>query len=206
VKNEHPTDELGSPEVPLAASSTRFAFGRMPRSLFHLLIAVSAMNVVYLREFHSVYRALSPTASYFRTQPFCSLLAASYYASLLAMIALGFLIIEIMARRGWVSEQGIFRLAGASIVFGLGTTIPSLIVRMLPVDIPFVHESSAALMMGGIAALAFLASGALAPSISARIGKTLVQLAMPLFSSNCCLWDGNTRIRLRAANLLTVPH
>jgi hypothetical protein len=181
VKNEHPTDELGSPEVPLEASSTRFAFGRMPRSLFHLLIAVSAMNVVYLREFHSVYRALSPTASYFRTQPFCSLLAASYYASLLAMIALGFLIIEIMVRRGWVSEQGIFRLAGASIVFGLGTTIPSLIVRMLPVDIPFVHESSAALMMGGIAALAFLASGALAPSISARIGKTLVQLAMPLF-------------------------
>ncbi|MGI9073396.1 MAG: sulfatase-like hydrolase/transferase [Bryobacteraceae bacterium] len=153
----------------------------MPRSLLHLLIVLSAMNVVYLREFHSVYRALSPTANYFRAQPFYSLLAASYYGSLLAMILFGFLTIEIMRKLGWLSEQGIFRLAGACIFFGLGTTIPSLIIRMSPVDIPVIHEGSAALIMGGIAAGAYFASGALAPGISARIGKTLVHLAMPLF-------------------------
>lgn len=86
-----------------------------------------------------------------------------------------------MVRRGWLSEQGVFRLAGACIVFGLSTAIPGLIVRISSLDIRTLRESSSGVVVGGIAAVAFLAAGARAPGIFARIGKTLTQLAMPLF-------------------------
>jgi hypothetical protein len=153
----------------------------MPRSLLHLLIALSAINALYLREFHSVYNALSPTATYYRTQPFSLLLAASYYVSLLTVIVLGFLMLEIAVRRGWLSDRSMFRVAGALVAFGLGMTIPSLIFRISGGHIPALHELSASLLAGAIAALAYVACGALAPRIFASVERILVQLAMPLF-------------------------
>jgi Sulfatase len=139
------------------------------------------MNACYLREFHSIYSAVSPTASYFRAQPFSLLLPASYYASLLAVILLAFLIIEIMATRKWLSDDCISRVAGGFIFFGLGTVVPSLILRISSVDIPLAHQSSAPMVVAAVVATAYFASGALAPRTFASIGKTLVQLAMPLF-------------------------
>jgi Sulfatase len=139
------------------------------------------MNALYLREFHSVYSALSPTANYFRSQPFYLLLAGSYYASLLTMIVFGFLLIEILVRFRWLSDESVFRFAGAFVIFGLSTAIPSLIVRISPVDIPLVRQGSAPFVIAASIALAYLASAALAPRMFASIGKTLVQLAMPLF-------------------------
>ncbi|MGI8962482.1 MAG: sulfatase-like hydrolase/transferase [Bryobacteraceae bacterium] len=180
-ENEFLKHELDSEEVGVKAHPERFPTGRLRSRLLHLLIAVSAMNACYLREFHSIYSAVSPTASYFRAQPFSWLLAASYYGSLLTMIVFAFLIIEIMAARKWLSDRSVFRLAGGFIVFGLGTTIPSLILRISSVDIALAHKSSAPMLVAAVAAIAYFASGALAPRTFASIGKTLVQLAMPLF-------------------------
>jgi Sulfatase len=180
-KNEPGTAAPGSSGLAVNSDSKRLASRPISRSLLHLLIAIAATNAVYLREFHAVYRALSPAANYFRARPFYPLLAASYYASFISMVVVGFLAIEIMVRRRWLSEQGVFRLTGAFIVFGFITTIPSLIARMSPVDGPRVTENSATLIAAGIAALVYFASVALAPGISARIGKVLVQLTIPLF-------------------------
>jgi hypothetical protein len=136
--------------VPVAKAERRSA-NLMKRSLAHLLIALSATNALYLAEFHFVYSALSPAASYFRTQAFYSLMAASYYGSLLAVVVLfGFLGLEFMVRRGWLSEQGVFRLAGACIVFGLSTAIPGLIARISSFDIRTLRESSSGVVVGGL--------------------------------------------------------
>jgi hypothetical protein len=159
----------------------RIITSELPRSLLHLLIAISAINALYLREFHTLYRALSPMASYFRARPFYPLLAASYYGSLLAMIAIGFITIEIMARRQWLSEQGIFRLAGAFVIFGLSTTIPSLVVRFSPVDISLVRESWAEFCIAAIPTAAYVVFGVFSPGTFANIGTALVRLATPLF-------------------------
>src|SRR5437764_10981644 len=74
-----------------------------------------------------------------------------------------------------------FRLAGGFIIFGVSTAIPSLIVRISPVDMPLMPAGSAPVPAVAIAGVVYLASSALAPATFASIGKMLVHLAMPLF-------------------------
>jgi sulfatase-like protein len=161
-------------------STERLPTGSMPARLTHLLIAVSAINALYLREFNSLYGAFSAKGSYFRWQSFSVLLAASYYGSLLAMIAIAYLAIEILVRRGWLSKEGTFRLGGAFIVIGLSMTVPSLIVHISP-DVYLVRERSAPILIAAVAVLIYIAFCRLAPRVSASVGKAIVRLATPLF-------------------------
>ncbi len=161
----------------MSASSKQNLIARIPTSLVHFLIVLAVTNFLYLHEFQAMLRSVDYSTSYYRAQPFYWPTAGSFFGSVAIVTAVAFAIVEFGFWRGWLSETGLFRIAGAFVLYRLLTMLPLFLSSITSVDLSYLQESYAAAAVGAIAVAVFVA---LAPKLSAKIGRPAVLLVIPL--------------------------